>query len=257
MKDKKMIKAFLTILFWRIWDFSIKLIWPYLGIKTKQILRDLIDSKQIIKIKINNFISKKSGVIIQVGSNDGISNDHLRDFIKDTACNVYLIEPLPFLVKKLRELYKDHGNVKVLEFAILPKVDIAPFYHLNTISAKEMGKRWKSWYDQIGSFSKKHLMKHSKELVPFIKILNIKCKPLDNVISEEGIKEILLLNVDAEGYDVDVINTISLNKIKPWVLLFEHKHANVFDLMILLRKLKSHGYRYTVTYGDIVCFNDI
>ena len=102
-----MIKTFLIVIFWRYYDFIIKLIWPYITLRMRGFLFSVIDQKSFIHVCVNKLIACETGAIIQVGSNDGISNDPLRPFIETTKSYVYLIEPLPFLTKKLFELYKE------------------------------------------------------------------------------------------------------------------------------------------------------
>lgn len=250
-----MIKATVKIVFWRLWDIIIRLIWPFTSSKLRKYLWNIIDSQQSLYNSIRQIVDHNSGVFIQVGSNDGVSNDPLRPFVKTTTSNVYLIEPLPFLATKLIELYHQNENVKVLQTAILPSKDNAIFYHLDEDSAQEMGAKWKPWFDQIGSFSKDHLVKHSSEVAPYIREISISCSELNQIIKDEGIKEILMLHVDAEGHDLDVLNTISIEQHRPHMILFEHKHTPFLQLVLFLRELEHYGYRLNIMHDDILCIH--
>ena len=250
-----MIKTFLIVIFWRYYDFIIKLIWPYITLRMRGFLFSVIDQKSFIHVCVNKLIACETGAIIQVGSNDGISNDPLRPFIETTKSYVYLIEPLPFLTKKLFELYKDNEKIKILEMAIHPEKDLEIFYHLNRDSAAEMGDKWKPWYDQIGSFSKDHLLKHASQVEPHIKELEIKCVTLDKILSDEKISEVMILHVDAEGFDLEVLRSMSIETVKPRMIMFEHKHLTIFKLVLFLRRMKKVGYTFNILHDDVICIH--
>lgn len=250
-----MIKATFQIIFWRLWDKIIKLIWPFTNVKLRNYLWSIIDFRKSLHESIRGNINSNVGAIIQVGANDGVSNDPLRRFIKETKSSVYLIEPLPFLVKKLKKLYIHQENIKVLQCAILPNKKSAIFYHLDEESALQMGDKWKPWFDQIGSFSKDHLLKHSTEIIPHIKELNVNCYTLEQVIADEKIDDILMLHVDAEGYDIDVLKTISIEKRKPHMILFEQKHLSFFKLLWFLHQLRLSSYIFHIMHDDILCIH--
>jgi FkbM family methyltransferase len=249
------IKTFLIVIFWRYYDFIIKLIWPYITLRMRGFLFSVIDQKSFIHVCVNKLIACETGAIIQVGSNDGISNDPLRPFIETTKSYVYLIEPLPFLTKKLFELYKDNEKIKILEMAIHPEKDLEIFYHLNRDSAAEMGDKWKPWYDQIGSFSKDHLLKHASQVEPHIKELEIKCVTLDKILSDEKISEVMILHVDAEGFDLEVLRSMSIETVKPRMIMFEHKHLTIFKLVLFLRRMKKVGYTFNILHDDVICIH--
>ncbi len=57
--------------------------------------------------------------IIQIGSNNG--DDNVRQFIADNQNNidlVVLVEPIPFILDKLKENYKDFNNIFIENIAI-------------------------------------------------------------------------------------------------------------------------------------------
>jgi len=97
-----MIVANFKICFWRIWDFSIGSIWELLPIHTRNLLWTFISSKSRIEAHIEDSLIASEGVIIQVGSNDGVSNDPLYESILRHRRQSFLIEPIEYLVEKLR-----------------------------------------------------------------------------------------------------------------------------------------------------------
>lgn len=244
---------FMHLLGWRIWDKSIRFLWPALPEKCQLQLWQFIDSEIEIKDLLTKVFRECEGAIIQVGSNDGISNDPLYNFIESTSHEAFLIEPVNFLAERLRTLHEKNNNVKVLEYAIHRTRNMVNFYFLDEASKSEMGSLWKSWYDQIGSFKKEHLLKYAKQSSPFIREKLIVCKTLDKVVEDENIDEVMILHIDAEGFDLEVLKSINISKILPNFIMLEHKHVPLLDLMIQVKELFVIGYEVKILHDDI-CF---
>jgi hypothetical protein len=115
-----------------------------------------------------------------------------------------------------------------------------------------MGNLWKPWFDQIGSFSRKHLNRHSPFLEPFIETTIIPCSTLGRLIADNNVKNISILHIDAEGYDLEVLSTIDLQTIKPSMIMVEHKHLALNPLLRLVSSMRSSGYVSYVYHDDIV-----
>lgn len=66
--------------------------------------------------------------------------------------------------------------------------------------------------------------------------MNVNCKPISYLLNEYD-NEIDFLQVDAEGYDYDIIKTIDFKHRQPKVIHFEHcslgkeKYAKCFKLL--------------------------
>ena len=69
---------------------------------------------------LERIFSDKSLKAIQIGSNDGISNDPLRKYIVQNDWDAVLIEAVPIIFKRLSNLYKDNDKVITLNVAISP-----------------------------------------------------------------------------------------------------------------------------------------
>ena len=109
-------------------------------------------------------------------------------------------------------------------------------------------------------FSKKNLSFHntlSKSLAesdiqtePFKKKYSISCKPLDYIIKKTKFsnKTIDFLNIDAEGYDYQVLLGLNLKKYKPKVICIEisplvDKKNEQYKNTKIYKYLLKHGYK--------------
>jgi len=248
----KMINTKVKIIAWRVWDSIIKLVWVAIPKQMRNLLWRFISSKSQIRSHIEYALSSSNGVIIQVGSNDGVSNDPLYESILLHKRQSYLVEPIDYLAEKLRSLHELNPYVKICQFAIHPTSNSVEFFYLPRDAHIKMGDLWKHWFDQIGSFSRQHLTKHSPFIDPFIENISIPCSTLNRLISDNNVKEVSILHIDAEGFDIDVLGTIDLDKIKPAMIMIEHKHLPLRPLLKLVRIMDNFGYVSFVYHDDIV-----
>ena len=97
-----------------------QMVHPYINSK----LRRQKEEKRRNEIEFKEFMDylcdKLSLNAIQVGSNDGISNDPLRKYIVNNHWNAILIEPVLKYFDSLRLLYAGCENISVLNYAVSP-----------------------------------------------------------------------------------------------------------------------------------------
>ena len=252
------IKSFarIQVSLWRAWDFFIKLIWRFLSNNLKNLLWRFIYSKDKIKIHIEDSMTASQGVVIQVGSNDGVSNDPLYESILRHKRKSLLVEPIDYLADKLRLLHGGNPFVIVYEIAIHPSSNAVDFFHLSHDAQRQMGDLWKPWFDQIGSFSKQHLIKHSSSIESFIQKTSISCKTLNQLIVDNNVSSVSILHIDAEGFDLEVLRSIDLDKVKPHMIMLEHKHLDLRPLFELIGDMNRRGYFACVYHDDILFINN-
>lgn len=100
-------------------------------------------SKSQIRAHIEDALSVSDGVIIQVGSNDGVSNYPLYEPILLHKRQSYLVEPIDYLAQKLRSLHKLNPYVQVCQFAIHPTSTSVDFFCLPKDADIKLGDLWK------------------------------------------------------------------------------------------------------------------
>ena len=242
----------LKIISWRLWDSIIQSVWVAVPKQLRNLLWRFISSKSQIRAHIEDTLSVSDGVIIQVGSNDGVSNDPLYEPILLHKRQSYLVEPIDYLAQKLRSLHKLNPYVQVCQFAIHPTSTSVDFFCLPKDADIKLGDLWKPWFDQIGSLSRQHLTKHSPVIEPFIEKITIPSSTINRLIRDNNVKEVAILHIDAEGFDLEVLGTIDLDKMKPSMIMLEHKHLPLKPLLKLVSSMKSSGYVPFVYHDDIV-----
>ena len=188
---------------------------------------------------------KDFGLIV-IGAQFGV---WLKDEItKYKNKNILLVEPVPYNYKILKEEYKNFENIIICTNAIIDKNETKNFFFVKEKSIHSLGKHWASG---IGSFDKQHILNHRTKRFKVsdedIEIKEIEFITFDTLIKNYGVKSIEKLQIDVEGAEYKLLNSIDLSNIDIKEIFFEFKH---FDgtfkegpkLLEIKDKLISSGY---------------
>ena len=185
--------------------------------------------------------------LVVIGAHSGL---FLKDLVSEYQDqNILLVEPVPYNYKILDSEYKDDPKVIICKNAIIDKSKKDFFYYVKKESITKLGKHWAS---QIGSFDKNHILNHKNKRFDIkeddIETIQIEFITFDDLIQKYSIKSIDKLQIDVEGAEYKIMNSINFQKIEINKILFESKH---FDgtfvegkkLQEIEEKLKSNGYK--------------
>ena len=185
--------------------------------------------------------------LVVIGAHSGI---YLKDLVNEYQDrNVLLVEPVPYNYEKLDSEYKDDPKITICKNAIIDKSKKDFFYYVKKKSIAKLGKHWAS---QIGSFDKNHILNHKNKRFDIkeddIETIQIEFITFNDLIQKYSIKSIDKLQIDVEGAEYKIMNSINFQKIEINKILFESKH---FDgtfiegkkLQEIEEKLKSNGYK--------------
>ena len=164
----------------------------------------------------------KFGLVV-IGAHSGIWLSSLLEKYKDQ--NTLLIEPVPYNIKLLKENTLKYKNVKIETSAISKKTQNKKFYFIKPESIKSLGKHWAS---EIGSFDKKHIINHKKKRFDVsdsdIEEIKIQYLTFSDLLAKYDILSIDMLQIDAEGSEFEIMDSINYKNIKINKIFFETKH---------------------------------
>ena len=185
--------------------------------------------------------------LVVIGAHSGF---YLKDLVNEyQGRNVLLVEPVPYNYEILNSEYKDNPKIIICKNAIIDKSKKDFFYYVKKESITKLGKHWAS---QIGSFDKNHILNHKNKRFDIkdddIETIQIEFITFDDLIQKYSVKSIDKLQIDVEGAEYKIMNSINFQKIEINKILFESKH---FDgtfiegkkLQEIEEKLKSNGYK--------------
>ncbi len=219
----------------------------------KNFIKNMIDSEHV-SIDVERFVDKLTKEnnftkIIQVGSNDGITDDYVRKIIKKYNLTGVLVEPLPGSFKKLRENYKNINNLNLVNKALDKDNKVKKFY--------QVGDKYLNFYHQninvLSSFNRDHLIKWGINK-KHIESINVECINWTKIFTDYNFEDVQIVCIDTEGYDHILIeNLISETKVRP-VIVFEWVNIPNIELKKTFSILKKSNYEFMKFQKDIICY---
>jgi FkbM family methyltransferase len=204
------------------------------------------------------FGSEIPKTIVQIGANDGVMCDPLRPFLKTPGnYNAILIEPLPYYVEKLRQLYKSRSDVSIVQAAIGSKDETRTLYYMPPEIADTMNGNGpkNNWAHGQGSFDREtivHWINNNSfrgedycKNIPFfissIASIEIRIRPAGDIIPNV---DNLLVVIDVQGFEIDVLNGINWDFPPKYIILEDdlENSSGITDYMI--------GKNYKYLCGD-------
>jgi FkbM family methyltransferase len=203
---------------------------------------------------LSQYSQSKEGnfFVIQVGANDGITHDPIHKFIKRDRWKGVLLEPQPDVFREsLSKIYKNHPGLTPLCAAIGNEDGSQKLYKIGFSTMR--------WATGLASFSKEKIEKLFEDGIVQKNCekngLEIPSDPAKQITYEEvqvispetllktyAINKIDLLQVDAEGFDLEVIRMFDVKKNKPNAIIFENENLNPEDLEECYQLLRSEKY---------------
>lgn len=190
----------------------------------KFILKQKSRDVNSVQYWLNKYFKNTNSFIVQIGSNDGVTGDPIYYLaLSKSRSNVLLVEPVPYLFEKLKQNYPDKRRF-IFENVAINDGSKQKFYYVKKEAVNEL-EHLPVWYDQLGSFYKENIIKHlDGVLTPHIEELTIEGLTLKELFKRNNVNDLDLLHIDTEGYDWKILSQLDLNKYKPTIILFEHKH---------------------------------
>ena len=181
---------------------------------------------------------------------DGVSHDNIFDRLKDeTDYQAYFIEPVPYYFNKLKENVKKLSNARASNFFISDSDDSVEMAYVKP----EWISKDSSFLDGCSSLVEngEPLNRYLKELPKsIIETIFISAITFDQYCEWYDIKDIHYLQIDTEGCDERILNTIDLEKYNVKELKFEnHYISDTFYTELLI---KYPQYKGEVVGADII-----
>jgi FkbM family methyltransferase len=211
--------------------------------------------KGTISYFLNTYSSRRKNDIrfIQIGANDGITYDLIHKFIKRDGWKGVLLEPQSYVFNKyLKKLYRKDKNVHPLNAAIGYSDETAKLYKIGFSNAR--------WATGLATFNKDMIIKayesghvdrqakKNNETVPeddSLKISEEKVRVISpaSLTAEYDLPRIDLLQIDAEGFDFEVIKMFDKQGINPRIMIFESSHFSDAEFEACMAFLRNRNYQ--------------
>ena len=192
--------------------------------------------------------------LVVIGAHSGIWLTSLLEKYKEQS--ILLVEPVPHNIQELKENISKYKDIKIETSAVSSKNEVQKFYFVKPESVKKLGKHWAS---EIGSFDKQHILNHKNKRFKVensdIEEIEIQYLTFTDLVNKYSITSIEMLQIDVEGAEYQILNSIDFIKISIQKIIFEFKH---FDgtfkegpkLKLIKEKLVNSNYLLTVLNNE-------
>ena len=190
---------------------------------------------------------------IGIGANDGVTHDPLYPFVRDFGWHGIMVEPIPEAFAALEHNYAGFGDVSLVQAAIglvdgqgtIYTVDMSAensmMMSLHSSFSKDMLLRGRQWHPNLGT----HIIEREVPLMSFPTLL---AKTNGQVVD--------VLKIDTEGYDLEILKSVHLERLSPKLILAEHANLSKSDKIKMANILLLHGYRVSMTSLDMLGYKE-
>lgn len=203
--------------------------------------------------------SKGKGAVVQIGANDGLMSDPVRQSIVSLGLPALLVEPLPDIFSQLQRNYAAQTDIVFENVGIDTTAGEAEIYRVSPASPD-----LPAWVHGLASFDKAVLLKHRNwdgvrglDLDRYIESIKVPVLTMRQLLDRHpGLRPVLVLQIDTEGYDFKVIQSAVEAGCLPPIINYEHKHLLYEEQWACRELLTDQGYSLSTGTTDTVAYRD-
>jgi FkbM family methyltransferase len=180
---------------------------------------------------------------LQVGAFDGRTADPIHPLVEEFGIRGIVVEPQARMLETLTASYAAYPQVAVVNAAIANADGRREFYSTTDGRSRQ------------ASFFRSHLLDHG---VPPDAIVAqaVSCLTISSLLRQHGLTQCDLIQIDAEGYDYEIVRSIDFDAIQPLIVRFEQAHMSNRDRDDCVALLTSRGFRFISERRDIIALRE-
>ncbi len=186
---------------------------------------------------------------IQIGANDGRTNDPIRRLVLKYGFRGVLVEPQPDAFTRLIENYSKIPGLAFENAAISRENGEAILYRFRPAPGVP------DWADCLASFSREHLIRNLDDVKGEIEELLVPTITFSALLEKHRLSGADLLQIDTEGFDFEIIKMIDFDTFRPAIINFE-QGLLVGRVRRCYQYLGARGYRITENGVDAVAYRE-
>lgn len=213
-----------------------------------------IPKKEIRRYLKNISTEERSSLqILQIGANDGIQNDPIRELITRFNLKADLLEPIPYYYEELKKNYSQYPRVKCHNLAISNNTGEKQMHWLKYDDSLATWMKGLNTFDIsqnfLGTGKTGYQMKEdssrSKEyeyVKNNLETIFVKTTTLKTFLEDNHITRIDIYVSDTEGHDGLIFEQLDLNFYNPKIILMETHGLGEEENLKIDNKLKKYNY---------------
>src|SRR3979490_1393094 len=218
--------------------------------KLRDTVKAPIDVLDLLLTKVS--AERPDFFFVQIGANNGLTDDPLRQFVTKYHWHGVLVEPQPRVLQQLLKNYEQEKQLAFENAAIADKDGTVRLFVADhrdeTADLTVFASRKKDALIR-GLYNPKAAGVQVQVQEVEVPALSVK-----TLLAKHGITKVDLLLTDVQGYDSEVVEQFLACEVKPTIIHFEHCHTARPALDALYRTLVEHGYRLNELEIDALCY---
>jgi FkbM family methyltransferase len=227
--------------------------------KLRPISFDSLKSLSVAAVIRFIFTSSPKIIVLQVGANDGTSNDPLYPHLRNFRGQAFLVEALPYYYEKLKKMYANSPNIKPVNVLLGEQTGMTDFFYIDPVIAEQMDGEgpMNKWAHGQGSQSRECIVQSiysnsfrgitfQNNITNYIdSIFQTKLDAVDlaSLCQKESIKRINFLVLDVQGYELSILHQIpSLDCYPAFVMCEVDESTSDASRSNLVEWMLSIGY---------------
>jgi len=202
--------------------------------------------EEIVRGKYN-----KDFYFVQIGANNGVRYDPIHELVKELNLTGLAIEPIKEYYDELVVNYADYNVTTVNRAIYSENTKISMFKVHENANVPE-------WTRGIASFDKDFYRKSNTGLQSVITEEVVNTITFDDLLKDYSVDRITLLQMDAEGYDYNLLKMFPFDKFQPDVVHFEHglpnNNMSIAQFEEIVKMLSNYGYNILLEYYDCIAY---
>jgi FkbM family methyltransferase len=200
------------------------------------------------------------GVFVVVGANDGHQDEHLDALYAEPGWGGVMVEPEPSAVARLAGNFGDRRNIALANVAVADRDGRLPLYGVEPPrAAAAEDARWELFgtYDLVSSLSRETILGHDwiAGVEDRITVEEVECLRFESLCDRYEIERIDCLLIDAEGYDLEILEGIDFPRHRPRLLIYEHFHLGGQGRARAREIVAANGYESIEEGWDTWCLD--
>lgn len=189
---------------------------------------------------------------VQIGANDGLTDDPIRPYVTRYHWRGLLVEPQPQVFEALRKNYAEEKQLAYENAAI---ADQDGSVRLFVAEHEHAGAN----LTVFASLKKDALLRglasgRAAGVQVRVNEVEVPAYSVPTLLARHSITKVDLLQTDVQGYDREVVEQFLACGVKPTAIHFEHCHTARPALLALYRKLVDVGYRISEFEYDSIAY---
>jgi FkbM family methyltransferase len=182
---------------------------------------------------------------VQIGANDGVFGDPLREYVVKFPWRGILVEPQPAVFERLRANYDTQKERLIFE-------NLAISDHSGQITMygpKRDHADPTAYETTVTSVDSKVTGKQLRRSRGQLEALKVPCLTLNGLLEKHQMNSPDVLQIDVEGHEFKILSNLDLSRFTPLMIQFECGHLSASDIDQTVQRLTKANYR--VMYGGI------